>query len=998
MERVTAGVTMASAVTAGSVETATSTAPAPNTTIRANDTHDPILPSGRAADRPPHRSERTARRRSRARGRAASRGRRRCSPRNAADKSDTVGQAGRGSGCATRRGAARPRDAGGMAERVRARDWSGTAVGPGRGGRRACRPRCPSACRRGSRCTSGGARTCTVFYNDAYVPAMGDKHPAALGRPAAEVWPEAWHELGPMAAVGARRPGGHLLRRPAAVPPPPRLPGGDVLDLLLLADPGRERRGRRDLRRRHRDDAAGSSASGGSACCATSVSSRRCPPAPRRRRAGRSSACSTRHRDDVPFAAAYLRAADGSLQLVASSGVRGRRHRGSAGPSAGRPTPSRCGGSPTTARPRSSAAWSAAPRTRSRRPPPGRRSRPTPSSRHSSIAGRSEPAGVLVAGVNPYRALDGDYRSFFDLVADQLSTAVTDALAYEAERQRAEALAELDRAKTDFFSNVSHEFRTPLTLIMGPVAELRAAPAVVADPWLREELDVVHRNALRLGKLVNSLLDFSRLQAGRVEAHFEPVDLAAYTAELASVFRSAVERVGVDYDVDVAPLPEPVYVDRDMWEQIVLNLLSNAVKFTFEGRISDRAAPRRALGGADGHRHRHRHPGRRAAAPVRALPPRGAGAGAFGRGQRHRAGGGARAGRPARRRDRRRQHTGPRHDVHRHAAPGPRAPAAGPDRPGGRRTGEARSTCRPPPSPSSPRRCGGSHGADAGRRPAEAAAPVAAQGRVLVADDNADMREYLSRLLRPRYAVQAVGDGAAALAAARQSPPDLVVSDVMMPGLGGMELLAALRADSAHRPRPGAAALGPRRAGGGGRGPGRGRGRLPRQAVLGRGAARARRCAPAARARAPGGRGAVHRHGRPRPGADLGGRPGGHAGVREPGLAAVHRTFRRRARRGVARRRCTRRTGSGTWRWSRRPPRPTRAGRSSSASAGRTACTGGCSSAPSPSGPPRDGSAAAPTSMRGTGSPSDRPCWRGSAPGWRASPAPRSGWAGWPAW
>ena len=201
------------------------------------------------------------------------------------------------------------------------------------------------------------------------------------------------------------------------------------------------------------------------------------------------------------------------------------------------------------------------------------------------IAGRAEPAGVLVAGVNPYRALDGDYRSFFDLVADQLSTAITDALAYEAERQRAEALAELDRAKTDFFSNVSHEFRTPLTLIMGPVAELRAAPAVVADPWLREELDVVHRNALRLGKLVNSLLDFSRLQAGRVEAHFEPVDLAAYTAELASVFRSAVERVGVAYDVDVAPLPEPAYVDRDMWEQIVLNLLSNAVKFTFEGRI-----------------------------------------------------------------------------------------------------------------------------------------------------------------------------------------------------------------------------------------------------------------------------------------------------------------------------------------------------------------------------------------------------------------------------
>ena len=163
------------------------------------------------------------------------------------------------------------------------------------------------------------------------------------------------------------------------------------------------------------------------------------------------------------------------------------------------------------------------------------------------VAGRVEPAGVLVAGVNPYRELDADHRSFFDLVADQLATAVTDALAYEAERRRAEALAELDRAKTDFFSNVSHEFRTPLTLIMGPVAELRAAPAVAADARSREELDVIHRNALRLGKLVNSLLDFSRLQAGRVRgAASSPSTSPRYTAELASVFRSAVERAGLD--------------------------------------------------------------------------------------------------------------------------------------------------------------------------------------------------------------------------------------------------------------------------------------------------------------------------------------------------------------------------------------------------------------------------------------------------------------------
>ena len=147
---------------------------------------------------------------------------------------------------------------------------------------------------------------------------------------------------------------------------------------------------------------------------------------------------------------------------------------------------------------------------------------------------------------------------------------------------------------------------------------------------MREELDVIHRNALRLGKLVNSLLDFSRLQAGRVEAHFEPVDLAAYTAELASVFRSAVDRAGIDYVVDVGPLPEPVYVDRDMWEKIVLNLLSNALKFTFEGRITVALRAQERLGGADRRRHRHRRPGGRGAAPVRAVPPGGAREGAVG--------------------------------------------------------------------------------------------------------------------------------------------------------------------------------------------------------------------------------------------------------------------------------------------------------------------------------------------------------------------------------
>ena len=157
----------------------------------------------------------------------------------------------------------------------------------------------------------------------------------------------------------------------------------------------------------------------------------------------------------------------------------------------------------------------------------------------------ASPSGFLVAALNRYRALDEAYRGFVTLVAGHIAAGIGSARSYRAQQRRAEELAELDRAKTTFFSNISHEFRTPLTLILDPVAELRGAPTDV-DERTREELDVVWRNGLRLTKLVNTLLDFSRIEAGRTQARYEPVDLAAVTAELASVFRSAVDRAGLD--------------------------------------------------------------------------------------------------------------------------------------------------------------------------------------------------------------------------------------------------------------------------------------------------------------------------------------------------------------------------------------------------------------------------------------------------------------------
>ncbi|WP_431936582.1 SpoIIE family protein phosphatase [Micromonospora sp. RP3T] len=409
------------------------------------------------------------------------------------------------------------------------------------------------------------------------------------------------------------------------------------------------------------------------------------------------------------------------------------------------------------------------------------------------------PYGFLVAGLNRYRALDDGYRGFVELTAGHVATGIASARSYQAQQRRAEELAELDRAKTAFFSNISHEFRTPLTLIMGPVDELRGRLRD-ADGPIREELEVIRRNGLRLGKLVNSLLDFSRIEAGRMQARYQPVDLAAVTADLASVFRSAIERAGLTFEVDCPPLPEPVHIDPGMWEKVVLNLLSNALKFTFDGtvRVELRAEHGQAvlrvvdtgIGVAEEEMPRlferfHRIEN------ARSRSDEGSGIGLALVKELVTLHGGSITASSTVCRGTAFTVRLPFGDAHLPAdaiatAGSGRVPlSAEPFVQEALRWLPGEPTAEVVPEDATPVE---------GPAPAR---PGQVPARVLVADDNTDMREYLTRLLRSAgHRVQAVADGQKALEAARTHAPDLVVSDVMMPRLDGLQLVAALRADS----------------------------------------------------------------------------------------------------------------------------------------------------------------------------------------------------------
>ena len=420
-----------------------------------------------------------------------------------------------------------------------------------------------------------------------------------------------------------------------------------------------------------------------------------------------------------------------------------------------------------------------------------------------------EALGFLVAGIHPGRAFDDAYRQFVYRITEQITIGLASARAYEQERQRAETLAELDRAKTTFFSNVSHEFRTPLTLMLGPLEEVQKEASERLSSERQELLVTVHRNGLRLLKLVNTLLDFSRIEAGRVQASYQPTDLATFTTELASAFDSAMQNAGLRFSVECRPIAEPVYVDRDMWEKVVLNLLSNAYKFTFEGEVALTLKP---LDGAVELQVRDTGVGipeedrervferfhRIESTQARTYEGTGIGLALV--------------------KELVKIHSG---SVRVESAVGAGStftvtiPSGKEHLPAERiQTAEtlASTIIRAEAYVEEARRWCGSESGVAGEAamlgkqaqpsPSFEPSPDAKRELIVLADDNADMRQYIARLLNERYEVHAAVDGLQALEATRKLRPALVLADVMMPQLDAFGLLRAIREDSSLASTP----------------------------------------------------------------------------------------------------------------------------------------------------------------------------------------------------
>jgi len=639
------------------------------------------------------------------------------------------------------------------------------------------------------------------FYNDAYKAIMGDKHPSALGRPTAEVWHEIWADIEPLLATATGGVEGTYVEEQLLIlerngypeetyftfsySPIPLDDGRTGGIICANADDTKRVIGERQLALLRDLSAATRDTRAWRDVCAKAAAAFGTNP------------------QDLPFALIYMSDSEpGLLSLVGTQGIAPGDPAAPLLLASDSREPWPLGevlgthqvhvqGAPTGGFDASL--------------PRGFWTQPVVQVALLPVlpAGETGRRGVLVVGLNRYRLLDRSYRDFLGLVAGQVAAAVANADAYEQERRRAESLAEIDRVKTHFFSNVSHEFRTPLTLMLGPLEEALAGAALPAGE--RERLRLVQRNAMRLLKLVNSLLDFSRAEAGRVRAAFEPTDLAALTMEVAGAFRFAMQKAELRFDVAVpSPLPR-VHVDRDMWEKIVLNLLSNAFKFTFVGGITLSLTAREGavelkvedtgtgIPAAELPRlfeRFHRIEG------ARGRSFEGSGIGLALVKELVDVHGGTIRVESAQGRGTTFYITMPLGSAH--LPPEQIRPERALVHSGGIAQAFVEEALRWLPSGTPPPE----DLAETQIISAAAFRPTAPRSRILLADDNTDMREYICQLLGARHDVTAAEDGRKALASIRRSRPDLLLTDMMMPGMDGFTLIKTIRADAQLRDLP----------------------------------------------------------------------------------------------------------------------------------------------------------------------------------------------------
>ena len=195
------------------------------------------------------------------------------------------------------------------------------------------------------------------------------------------------------------------------------------------------------------------------------------------------------------------------------------------------------------------------------------------------------PAGLLVVGISPRRALDDSYRSFFTLVAGQIATAIANTRALEQERKRAEALAELDRAKSQFLANMSHELRTPLNGILGYAQILKKGKTLTDQQ--KNGLGIIHQCGDHLLNLINDILDLSKIEARKMELYPKNFHFPEFLEGVTEICRIKAEQKGIELIYEpLTPLPNAIRADEKRLRQILINLLGNAVKFTEKGSIT----------------------------------------------------------------------------------------------------------------------------------------------------------------------------------------------------------------------------------------------------------------------------------------------------------------------------------------------------------------------------------------------------------------------------